>query len=100
VLKTAPLDQLKIDVSLVRGLTKDRHADAVVKAIISMAEALGLQIVAEGVETEAQLEFLMRHGWRNFQGYLFRELQLEEGGLSLPEHNGDLDLACPFIATA
>lgn len=66
-----PLDQLKIDQSFIRNLG-EQAADAVmVQTIIGMAETLGLEVIAEGVETEAQREFLAAHGCHLCQGYLF-----------------------------
>lgn len=74
-----PLDQLKIDRSFVFNLP-DKHSDAVIaKTIITMGNNLGLQVIAEGVETQAQRAFLDEHGCHAFQGYLFSEpLPLEE----------------------
>lgn len=66
-----PLDQLKIDQSFVRNIgTSDRNA-VIVKTIIGMAHNLGLEVIAEGVETEAQRKFLKQHGCPLYQGYLF-----------------------------
>jgi diguanylate cyclase (GGDEF)-like protein/PAS domain S-box-containing protein len=66
-----PLDQLKIDQSFVHNIGI-RSADALmVQTIIGMADSLGLQVVAEGVETEEQRAFLQSHGCPLFQGYLF-----------------------------
>jgi diguanylate cyclase (GGDEF)-like protein/PAS domain S-box-containing protein len=66
-----PLDQLKIDQSFVRNLP-DSPTDAVVtQTIITLARSLGLTVIAEGVETEAQRQFLERHGCPAYQGYLF-----------------------------
>jgi diguanylate cyclase (GGDEF)-like protein len=66
-----PLDQLKIDQSFVRNLPGNRNEAVVVQTIITMAVSLGLTVIAEGVETEAQRQFLQRHGCHTFQGYLY-----------------------------
>jgi EAL domain-containing protein (putative c-di-GMP-specific phosphodiesterase class I) len=70
-LKRLPLDQLKIDQSFVRDLVADHNDKAIVQAIITMGEAFGLNIIAEGVETEAQRSQLTHNGCTSFQGYLF-----------------------------
>ena len=70
-LKRLPLDQVKIDKSFIDEVTSDRNDAAIVRAIIAMSQALGMQVIAEGVETEAQLDFLKNCGCANFQGYHF-----------------------------
>jgi EAL domain-containing protein (putative c-di-GMP-specific phosphodiesterase class I) len=70
-LKKFRVSKLKIDQSFVRDLTEDSEDRAIVDAVIRMAEALGLQTLAEGVETEGQLAFLRHQGCLAVQGYLF-----------------------------
>lgn len=70
-LKKLPLNQLKIDQSFVRELSDDASDRAIVRTIIAMAKTLGLQVIAEGVETSDQLERLINKGCSMFQGYYF-----------------------------
>lgn len=78
-LKKFPIDTLKIDQSFVRDIPADSDYRTLVTLIISMAHTLNLTVVAEGVETEAQLEFLKKHDCDTMQGYLFsRPLPAEE----------------------
>ena len=68
-LKRFPLDVLKIDQTFIHDLGRDPSDDAIVEASISMARKLGLDTVAEGVETAEQLDFLRERGCRLVQGY-------------------------------
>ncbi|KXS52533.1 MAG: PAS/PAC sensor-containing diguanylate cyclase/phosphodiesterase [Marinobacter sp. T13-3] len=70
-LKRLPLDQVKIDQSFTRDLGENSASGAIVDSIIGLSSGLGLQVIAEGVETEAQRDWLVEHGCRHFQGYLF-----------------------------
>ena len=99
-LRRFPLDQLKIDRSFVQDLTTDADAAAIVGAVISMGHSLGLSLVAEGVETMAQLAWLRRARCEQIQGYVFspavepdRFAALLAGGsrLSLPDRAGAPD---------
>jgi EAL domain-containing protein (putative c-di-GMP-specific phosphodiesterase class I) len=74
-LKNFPVDALKIDKSFVDGLGTEGRGSAIVRAIISLAGSLGLQTIAEGVETPAQLKALVDLGADKAQGYLFSRPQ-------------------------
>jgi EAL domain-containing protein (putative c-di-GMP-specific phosphodiesterase class I) len=86
-LKRLPLDQLKIDRSFVRDILADAASGAIAQAIISLGRAMGLSVIAEGVETEEQRGFLTGLGCHSFQGYLFsRPLPLEEFQAKWPNY--------------
>jgi diguanylate cyclase (GGDEF)-like protein len=91
-LRKLPASQLKIDRSFVQDVDREEDAKAIVRAVIKLSHALGLEVVAEGVETEAQQSILMRMGCDQLQGFLFakpmpaKNLKLWVQGDDLPAH--------------
>ncbi|WP_082680122.1 bifunctional diguanylate cyclase/phosphodiesterase [Paucibacter sp. KCTC 42545] len=88
-LKRLPLKQLKIDQSFVRDLISEPNAHAIAHAIVQLGDSLGLHVIAEGVETEAQRDLLAQLGCHAYQGYLFgRPMPIEAfvaGALQWPK---------------
>lgn len=85
-LRKLPLDQLKIDQSFIRDIVANIHDETIVHTIIAMAQSLNLEVIAEGVESEEQLQLLLKNGCTQFQGYLFgRPVPIEEFEASLKQ---------------
>jgi diguanylate cyclase (GGDEF)-like protein len=82
-LQRFPVHALKIDQSFVREIGRDRNATALVTAIIAMANSLDLKILAEGVETEQQIDFLLSHGCQAAQGFHYSEAIAADALLNL-----------------
>jgi EAL domain-containing protein (putative c-di-GMP-specific phosphodiesterase class I) len=70
-LRRFPIDTLKIDRAFTQDMINSADAQAIIAAVIAMAEALKLQVIAEGVETEAQIDLLQKQGCRHAQGFFF-----------------------------
>lgn len=88
-LKRLPIHTIKIDRTFVSGVPDDRDDAELTTAIVAMAHGLGCRVVAEGIETEAQLKFLQQHGCNDAQGYLFaRPMAAAECETWLRAHNG------------
>jgi EAL domain-containing protein (putative c-di-GMP-specific phosphodiesterase class I) len=86
-LKRFPLDSVKIDRSFIRDIPGDADDAAITRAIIAMAHSLRLRVIAEGVETEAQLSFLREHGCDEMQGYYFSKPLPEDEFLRLLQNS-------------
>ena len=80
-LKSFPIDTLKIDQSFVGDICQDQDDAKITQAIIGLSRGLGLNVIAEGVETVEQLEFLLNHGCQHIQGYLLSR-PLEQQGVA------------------
>src|SRR5690606_4936269 len=70
-LKRFPFDTLKLDKTFIEGVNVSRRDTAIVQSVLALGRAFGLRTIAEGVETQTQLQFLLAHGCEQAQGYLF-----------------------------
>lgn len=70
-LKNLPIDTIKIDMAFIQGIDKDKKDEAITRVIINLAKSLGMNVLAEGVETELQLNFLKQHKCDSVQGYYY-----------------------------
>ena len=70
-LKYIPVDVIKLDISFINGIGKNKKDEAIIIALIKLCQYTGTDLIAEGVETKAQYDFLMSHGLRKMQGYYF-----------------------------
>ncbi len=77
-LKRLPFKKLKIDKGFVQAIGQDEDGETLVRTIINLADTMGLEVIAEGVETQAQVDFLLREGCRVAQGYFFAKPMPED----------------------
>ncbi|MDO8284721.1 MAG: EAL domain-containing protein [Rhodoferax sp.] len=96
-LKALPVSKLKIDQSFMKGIPHESSDVMIAKAIMALAQSLGLTLVAEGVETDAQLAFLRQHGCEVYQGWLFAKAMPHAELTALIERGPAIAL-CPIAA--
>ena len=89
-MRSVPVDKVKIDRSFVEDLSKGGNAHAVIRAITTLADALGMDTLAEGVEEQDQLDVLRQEGCRFIQGFLFSRPVPAGEVVALLEERGSL----------
>lgn len=93
-----PINTIKIDRSFVKNIATNSNAEGIIKAIISMAHSLNIEVVAEGVETEEQLTFLMEHQCDDIQGYLISRPLDEKGFTEFLKTGYDSSFGLPLLS--
>ena len=88
-----PFDKIKLDQSFVKRLPDDAAAAAIVRTVLALGDSLGMPVLAEGIETEAQWQFLARDGCAKGQGYLFAR------PVSLAQLPAAIEAAARFVPT-
>nr|WP_240364775.1 EAL domain-containing protein [Pseudomonas syringae] len=92
-LKRFPLDALKIDRAFIKDITSNHEDAAITRAVIVLAHELGLNVIAEGVETVDQLELLVTYGCDQMQGYLFSKPVISEECAAMIKSSRSLDIS-------
>ncbi|WP_122242591.1 putative bifunctional diguanylate cyclase/phosphodiesterase, partial [Pseudomonas syringae] len=92
-LKRFPLDALKIDRAFIKDITSNHEDAAITRAVIVLAHELGLNVIAEGVETVDQLELLVTYGCDQMQGYLFSKPVISEECAAMIKSSHSLDIS-------
>jgi EAL domain-containing protein (putative c-di-GMP-specific phosphodiesterase class I) len=85
--KRLPFSQVKIDQSFIADIVDNDDSLAIVKVVLAMARSLKLEVIAEGVETQSQLDILNRLGCTGYQGYLFSKPLVADGLKTLLSHD-------------
>lgn len=91
-LRRFPFDRLKIDRSFVSGVTQTPELAAIIRAVIDLGQALGMEVIAEGVETEPELELLRNESCDEVQGYLIGRPQIMDGETAKHVSNANLEI--------
>ena len=99
-LKRFPVGMLKIDRSFIDGLGRDRDDEVIVEAVVGVSQALGIELIAEGVETMQQAQWLLALGCDRLQGYLFSPAREAEVVKAMLEQKGCAAWACSLGSPA